>query len=910
LAGSGAGLGVKALWVNGGNSTVRGLVINRFDSIGIELDGSGSIVEGNFIGTNTTGTAGQGNGDTGVLINSGSGHLIGGTVAAARNVISANLGHGVQVLFGPAMNNQVQGNRIGTDATGTIGLGNQSDGVAMLSSPGSVIINCTIGGTTPGAGNVISANMGVGVQFITVGTSNLVQGNLIGTDASGSNDLGNGSSGVAMTEANDCTVGGTVAGAGNVISGNGSNGVRINSLTATGNRVQGNKIGTRADGATPLPNSAEGVRVQFSASNNTIGGVAGEGNIIAFNLAAGVAVESGAGNAIQSNSIFSNFGLGIDLGPAGVTPNDAGDGDPGANNLQNFPVLTSSNGAAGGGVNIQGTLNSNASTTFTLDFFSNPSCDASGNGEGQTFLGSASVTTNGAGNATFNVTLAASASAGDSITATATNPQGNTSEFSACVPYGAADLAVTKAASSATIIVGSSVTYTITLVNNGPDSASSITVTDNLPATLTFVSCASTGAGVCGGSGNNRIVSFSSLASGATATITIVANLACSVSNGQIIGNTATVTSIVLDPVSGNNSSSVNFTASNPPRVISPANQSYTADGGDGMVSVTAPAGCGWQAMSNDPWLTITSGSIGTGNGSAGYHVAVNATGSPRMGTLTIAGLTFTVNQSNMSCSYSILPVSASFPASGGAGNVSVTAPAGCLWKAISDDAWIVVVPGTEVGIGNGTASYTVAANAGSIPRTGTITIAGLTFTVMQAGVPCTFSIQPTGKLFGEAGNEAGFTVTTSPACNWTASTMDNWIFITSEASGSGPGVVTYGVRDNFTSSPRQGTITVGGLTFAIVQDGGTHGSCVYVLNPSSAVFNAAGGNGSVQILTQASCAWEATTVANWITLTSQIVGIGTSTVTYNVKPNSGASGRTAVIVIGGQSFWVKQKGN
>ena len=908
LAGSSAGAGVNGLTLNGGNSTVRGLVINGFDGTGIDLSGSGDIVAGNFIGINSTGTGAQGNGATGVLIHSGSGHLVGGTVAAARNVISANIGHGVQVLLGAAMNHLVQGNFIGTDATGTIGLGNQGDGVEMLSGTQN-IINCTVGGTTAGAGNVISANAGVGVQFITVGTSNLVQGNIIGADASGTNDLGNGSSGVAINEANNCTVGGTVAGAGNVISGNGSNGVRINAATATGNRVQGNRIGTRADGATQLQNSSDGVLILNSASNNTIGGAAGEGNVIAFNQGAGVMVGSGIGNAIQSNSIFSNAGLGIDLAPAGVTPNDAGDGDSGANNLQNFPVLTSSNGAAGG-VNIQGTLNSNANTTFTLDFFSSSSCDASGNGEGQTFLGSTTATTNGSGNAAFNVTLAASASSGQSITATATDPQGNTSEFSACVSYGAADLAVTKAASSGTITVGSSVTYTITLVNNGPDSASSITVTDNLPASLTFVSCAATGNGLCGGSGNNRIVSFNSLASGASATITIVASLDCSVLNGQSIGNTASVTSIVRDPVSGNNASSVNFTASNPPRVILPTNQSYAADGGDGMVAVTAPSGCGWQAVSNDSFLTITSGSTGTGNGTVGYHVATNSTGSPRMGTLTIAGLTFTVNQSNLSCSYSILPTSNSFPAAGGSGSVSVMAPDGCFWKAASNDGWILVAAGTGSGFGNGSVDYSVEANSSNTQRTGTITIAGLTFTVTQAGVPCMFSIAPTGKLFAQTGSESSFMVTTGDGCNWTVSTTDDWIFITSEGSAIGSGLVTYGVTNNFTGVPRQGTITAAGHTFTVVQDGGTLGDCVYVLNPSSAVFNSAGGNGSIQIFTEERCAWEATTAESWITFTSQIVGIGASTVTYSVKHNSGVTGRAGVITIGGQSFKVKQKGN
>ena len=907
LAGNNAGIEVRALSITG-NCTVRGLVINRFNSLGIELSGSGSIVEGNFIGTNATGTSAQGNADTGVVINGGTGHLIGGTVAAARNVVSGNIGHGVLIFLGVASDHLIRGNFIGTNAAGTLGLGNQSDGVQMLSGSNDVM-NCTVGGTTPGAGNVISANTGVGVQFITVGTVNLIQGNLIGTDASGSNDLGNGSAGVAITEANDCTIGGTVAGAGNVISGNGAEGVRLNSPTATGNRVQGNKIGTRADGTTPLPNSLQGVRVLNSSSNNTIGGTAGQGNIIAFNLANGVAVETGTGNLIQSNSIFSNGSLGIDLGALGITPNDAGDGDSGANNLQNFPVLTSSNGAAGGGVNIQGSLNSTANTTFTLDFFSNPSCDISGNGEGQTFLGSASVSTNGAGNVTFNVTIIASATVGDSITATATNPQGNTSEFSACVIYGAADLAINKTASSATVVAGSNVTYTITLTNNGPDPASSVTVTDNLPGSLSFISCSSTGSGVCGGSGNNRIVSFASLASGASATITIVARLDCSVSNGLIVGNTAAVTSPVRDPIGGNNSSSVNFTASNPPRTITPTSASYQADGGSGSVSVTAPAGCGWQAVSNASWIIIDSGSSGTGNGTVGYTVAANGTGSARMGTVTIAQLTFTVNQSNVPCSYSILPVSESIPSSGGGGNVAVTTQGGCIWKAISNDAWIMVVFGTENGIGSGSTSYTVQANTSTTPRTGTITIAGQTFTVMQAGVPCEFSIEPRGKLFGEIGAEDTFQITTSAGCDWTAATTQDWIFISSEESGTGPGTISYGVRDNLTGSPREGRITVDGLSFAIVQDGGTLGDCVYVVTPSAASFSAAGGKGNFQIITEERCAWDAIPQVNWITVTSQVVGIGTNTITYNVKPNPTSAGRAGIILIGGQQFKVKQKG-
>ena len=99
-----------------------------------------------------------------------------------------------------------------------------------------------------------------------------------------------------------------------------------------------------------------------SASDNFIGGTAsGAGNTIAFNGEDGVFVGSGAGNAVLSNSVFSNGESGIDLGAYGVAPNDLGDGDSGANNLQNFPVLTC---AVSSGIAIQGTLNSTASTIF------------------------------------------------------------------------------------------------------------------------------------------------------------------------------------------------------------------------------------------------------------------------------------------------------------------------------------------------------------------------------------------------------------------------------------------------------------------------------------------------------------------------------------------------------------------
>jgi hypothetical protein len=180
----------------------------------------------------------------------------------------------------------------------------------------------------------------------------------------------------------------------------------------------------------------------------------------------------------------------------------------------------------------------------------------------------------------------------------------------------------------------------------------------------------------------------------------------------------------------------------------------------------------------------------------------------------------------------------------------------------------------------------------------------------MQAGAGCEFVIAPTGKLFTQFGSESSFDVMTAAGCKWSVTTADPWIFITSEESSIGPGTVSYGVTDNMTSTPRLGTITAGGVSFTVVQDGGTLGDCIYVITPSSAVFNASGGNGSIQVNTEVRCAWEATVNVNWITFTSQIVGIGTRSVTYHVNPNASSSGRAGLITIGGQTFKVKQKGS
>jgi len=360
----------------------------------------------------------------------------------------------------------------------------------------------TIGGSEPGAGNVISGNNDTGVVIQCFGgNSNIVQGNLIGTDVTGTRVLGNGGSGVSVG-GNDNTIGGTSPGARNVISANGA-GIAING--ARRSVVQGNLIGTAMDGISDLGNRLFGIGIAFGASDNSIGGISnGAGNIIAFNGGEGVlshvgqnpcCAAAGINNAILSNSIFSNDSLGIDLAPGllplikGVTPNDSGDGDTGPNNLQNFPVLTSAIGAPGS-TTIEGTLNSTSNTQFRIELFVNSACDSRGHGEGETFIGSPMVTTDGSGDAFFSFVHPNTVPSGSFITATATDPNGNTSEFSRCVQVVAIlDLSIAKTSSPDPVVPGSNLTYTLAAINpaTGSGTATGVVVTDVLPVPSSFL---------------------------------------------------------------------------------------------------------------------------------------------------------------------------------------------------------------------------------------------------------------------------------------------------------------------------------------------------------------------------------------------------------------------------------------
>ena len=337
---------------------------------------------------------------------------------------------------------------------------------------------------------------------------------------------------------------------------------------------------------------------------------------------------------------------------------------------------------------------------------------------------------------------------------------------------------------------------------------------------------------------------------------------------------------------------------------VSPLSQLMDASGGSGTLQVTTAGSCAWTASTNVPWLTVTSGASGTGNGTVSYTVGPN-TGAARLALLTISDQTFALTQTAPGapqCNLSIQQTSVSVPAAGGSTVVNVQADPSCSWTAASNVAWIAV-SGIGVGSGDGSVTINVSPNSGAA-RSGTVTIAGRTFTVNQA-VSCVGSLSPTSASVaagGGAGPSIGVTVATG--CAWTASTTDGWLAITQGASSTGNGTVAFSASANF-GPARTGSLAIAGQTFGVTQP-----SCALSLNvPSQSLPVTAGAGSPIGVSAVAGCNWTATATVPWITITGGASGVGNGSVTFSVIANSGSS-RAGAINIGSQVHTVTQAGS
>ncbi|MCS6817006.1 MAG: FG-GAP-like repeat-containing protein [Blastocatellia bacterium] len=382
----------------GGTASGAGNVISGNSRHGLQVRNSTGVrAQGNLIGVDARGAAVVKNGDDGIFLADVFNAQIGGVSASARNVISGNEGNGVTLVR--STGSKIQGNYIGTDATGRQALGNGGAGIHVdFNSP-----NNLIGGAVEGAGNVISGNRGSGLFLGAGALGTQVFGNRIGVDATGQVALGNGGDGITANGGGNHQIGSSESVARNIISGNAGDGVKL--LNASENRLVGNAIGTDAGGTIALPNGGNGVRIlstDGSASRNTV-----LQNTIAYNRGAGVRIlGSGTGNRLSQNSIFQNEDLGIDRGGQGV-----------------IPQITAITEEGGGRVTVRGVFSAPAPAGAVIEvYLADP--DPSGRGEGKVFLGSTRANDRGE----FSLALSGR-SRGEPITCTATDFRGDTSEF-------------------------------------------------------------------------------------------------------------------------------------------------------------------------------------------------------------------------------------------------------------------------------------------------------------------------------------------------------------------------------------------------------------------------------------------------------------------------------------------------
>jgi len=338
---------------------------------------------------------------------------------------------------------------------------------------------------------------------------------------------------------------------------------------------------------------------------------------------------------------------------------------------------------------------------------------------------------------------------------------------------------------------------------------------------------------------------------------------------------------------------------------LSATTASYSSSGGGGSVSITAPGGCAWTATSNVGWIAITSGGSGAGSGTVNYSVAANTGSSALIGTVTIAGQTFTVTEGGAACTYSLSATTVSYSSSGGSGSVGVTAPSGCAWTATSNVGWIAITSGGS-GTGNGTVNYSVTANTSSSALMGSVTIAGQTFTVTEGAGACTYSLSASGTAAAPGGGLYSVNVTAPSGCAWTANNTNSWINITGGGSGTGNGTVSFSVTANSSGAMRSGIVLIGGQSYTITQ---SSAACAYTLSATTVSYPSTGGSGSVNVTAGSSCAWTASTTNSWITITAGSSGAGTGTVSYSVSADYSIVGRAGDIVIGGQTFAVIEAG-
>ena len=339
--------------------------------------------------------------------------------------------------------------------------------------------------------------------------------------------------------------------------------------------------------------------------------------------------------------------------------------------------------------------------------------------------------------------------------------------------------------------------------------------------------------------------------------------------------------------------------------VVNPTDGSSPNTGGSGGFDVAAGPTCAWTAVPSQPWVTITSGASDTGNGTVSYSVASNPDPAARNATINLNGTLYTITQFGTDCSFAINPGTVFATSAGGTANVAITASsASCAWTATSATLTLSAAAGT----GNATIDVTVPPNPDPGSRILTATIGGNTFTVNQTGISCSVSLSPYSATVAAAGASGSVGITTPAGCTYNTVLGPSWISVTSGASGVGNGSLLYSVDPNSTTVPRTGSLTIGGQSFQITQDGLP---CSVTLNTSAlgSPYGSSGGAGTIGITTNGpGCSWAASSDSPWATPSSSS-GVGSGPLGITIGVNGAPTPRSAALTVGGQTINVTQSG-
>lgn len=334
---------------------------------------------------------------------------------------------------------------------------------------------------------------------------------------------------------------------------------------------------------------------------------------------------------------------------------------------------------------------------------------------------------------------------------------------------------------------------------------------------------------------------------------------------------------------------------------LSPSNATVVSTGGSNTFSVTTTNACSWTAVSNASWIQVSG--AGTGDGTVNYSVSPNTTTDARTGTITVGGSTFTVNQ-QPACSFVLSPNFQQIRSVAESGTVTITANvSSCVRTAVSDSSWLTIPVGSS-GTGNGTLSWSAAANPNSTPRTGRITIGDAAFTVQQEGGSCSYSLSPASINVPVTGGGGNFTVTTN--CSWQARSSASWLSIVGPDTGSGTATIGYSAAGNPTPVARSASITVGDTAFIVSQPAST---CNLTLNPTAFSVGPEGGAGAFDVDVVSGCNWTAASNSSWLTISSAAAGSADATIAFNVAANTTPGVRTGIISVSDKTFTVTQQG-